>query len=70
MVAQLNVQGTVVGDSGIVAPDGAAWPAGLIFQVLRVNQADHLPIEACNPTDAAVSASNVTISIWIVKRTP
>jgi hypothetical protein len=67
LLAQLNVAGTAVGDSGIVAPNARTWPAGLIFQVLRANQAGKLPIEVCNPTDAYVATGNQTVSIWIVK---
>lgn len=69
-IVQLAVSGTAVGDSGIVAPNGGTWPAGLIFQVLRANLANKLPIEVCNPTNANVSSGNQTVSVWVVKLNP
>jgi hypothetical protein len=70
VIAQLSVSGAAVGDSGIVAPNAGTWSAGLIFQVLRANQAGKLPIDVCNPTDVNVSSGNQTVSVWVVKLTP
>jgi hypothetical protein len=64
------VGGVAVGDTAIVVPDGATWPAGLIYQTLRADKAGHVAVEVCNPTTASVSSGNVTVSIWDVKLNP
>jgi hypothetical protein len=64
------VGGIAVGDTAIIAPDGARWPAGLIFQALRADQPGHVPLEVCNPTDAGVSSGTVTVSFWPLELNP
>jgi hypothetical protein len=59
-----------IDDSAIMVPDAATWPAGLIYQVLRADQANKVPIDVCNPTAATVASPTVPLSIWRVKVTP
>jgi hypothetical protein len=47
-----------------MAPDAAAWPAGLIVYPLRATASGKLPIDVCNPTAATVSKSNIQVSVY------
>lgn len=65
-IASFSAPGVVPGDTGIVAPDAASWPAALTLAPLRATAANVLPVDVCNPTSAAASVSNVSVSIWRV----
>lgn len=67
---EIPLGGIAVGDTAIMVPDAATWPAGLIYQTLRADQASKIPIEVCNPTGATKSSSTTPISVWEVKVTP
>jgi hypothetical protein len=63
-IVSLSVGGIAVGDTGILAPDPAKWPAGLTMMPLRSTAANKLPADVCNPTSASVSVSNVSLTVW------
>ena len=67
---EIPLGGMAVGDTAIMVPDAAAWPTGMMLQMLRSDQANNVAIQACNPTAASVSAPATTISIWRIKLNP
>jgi hypothetical protein len=69
-IVEIPLSGVAIGDSSIMVPDAAHWPAGLIYQPLRADQTNKVPLDVCNPTSATVASPVVTLSIWVVKLTP
>jgi hypothetical protein len=69
-ILEIPLGGIAVNDTAIMVPDAATWPKGLIFQVLRADQASKIPIDVCNPTNASVSSPTTQLSIWLVKIAP
>lgn len=69
-IIEIPLSGMAIGDTAIMVPDAATWPAGLIYQVLRADQTSKVPLDVCNPTKATVGSPVVHLSIWEVKLTP
>ena len=59
-----------IGDTVIMVPDAATWPAGLIYMPLRADKAGTIAFDVCNPTNSNVGSPAVNISLWAVKLSP
>jgi hypothetical protein len=66
---EINVSGIAVGDTAILVPDAANWPSGLIGQVLRADQSNHVPMNVCNLSASSINTT-ATVSIWRVVLNP
>jgi hypothetical protein len=66
---EVSVPGIAVGDTALITPDAATWPTGLIYDVLRADQADHVPIGVCNESAGNINITS-TVSVWRVLLNP